>query len=296
MNPALLYFASGDSLYAGAGLLFLVVAASQWVTPKWTLLRNFLAWVALTMIVMACPPFAWTLDAMFLLAFALWFFLANQSSTGRTIARLRQAATGFLVGMLVALPAIEFPHRTMPRITGALSDHLVIIGDSISSGINPGEPTWPSVFQKLTGIAVKNLSRPGAQVADGRAMAEKVTPDDRLILIELGGNDLLGGVPSGAFEQGLEATVARLAARGRTLVMLELPLLPQKVAYGQIQRRLAARYGIWLIPKRCFTGVLGAANATSDGLHLSSAGAYRMAQLIEQIISPVLVPRAGGNT
>jgi lysophospholipase L1-like esterase len=77
--------------------------------------------------------------------------------------------------------------------------------------------------------------------------------------------------------------------------MFELPLFPHKIAYGQIQRRLAAKYGIWLIPKRCFIDVISGPNATLDGLHLSDAGAHRMAALVAHILSPVLKAPPLGN-
>jgi hypothetical protein len=70
--------------------------------------------------------------------------------------------------------------------------------------------------------------------------------------------------------------------------MFELPLLPHRIAYGQIQRRLAAKYHISLIPKRYFIDVIGGADATSDGLHLSDAGMRRMAALVARVLSPVL--------
>ena len=76
--------------------------------------------------------------------------------------------------------------------------------------------------------------------------------------------------------------------------MFELPLLPHKVAYGQIQRRLASKYNVALIPKHYFTEVLGDANATSDGLHLSTAGARHMAVLVAKVLAPVLKPSPTG--
>jgi len=183
---------------------------------------------------------------------------------------------------------LELSHRRMPSIVGVSGDHLVVIGDSISSGIDSRVPAWPTMMQKLTDVPVKNLSRPGAQTIEAPAMADGVTPDDRVVLIEIGGNDLLGGVGSSAFEKNLDATLSKLAMPGRTIVMFELPLLPHKVAYGQIQRRLAAKYGVWLIPKRYLIEVIGGPNATTDGLHLSGGGAHRMAMLVEEALSPVL--------
>ena len=190
--------------------------------------------------------------------------------------------------LTLVLSLLEFSRRTMPVITGVPSDHLVVIGDSISSGIDSRVSSWPVVMQESTGVPVKNLARPGAQALDGEAMASQVKPEDRVVMVEIGGNDLLLGTPYREFAQGLDATLSELAAPGRIVVMFELPLLPHKIAYGQIQRRLATKYDVFLIPKRYFADVVSGADATSDGVHLSSLGAMRMAHLVAQALSHVL--------
>jgi lysophospholipase L1-like esterase len=287
MNSVALYFASGESLYLGAALLLLLIAVSPFMKSPWMLrLRNLGAWLALAMVVMACPPFALVVDLIFLTALVLWFIAWNRSS-GQWL-RSRTAATAVLGVLVLLLAAIEFSHRKMPVVVGKPSDHLVVIGDSISSGIDPRVPSWPLVLQETTGIAVKNLARPGAQSRDGLRMAEKLTPEDHVVLIEIGGNDLLEGVPSEEFSKALDALLSKASVPGRMVVMFELALFPHRIAYGRIQRGLAAKYGVWLIPKRFFTEVIGGANATSDGLHLSSEGTRRMAALVVQALSPVL--------
>jgi lysophospholipase L1-like esterase len=289
VNPVALYFASGESLYLGAALLLLLTAVSPFMKCPWLLrLRNVGAWLALAMVVMACPPFALVVDLSFLTAFLLWFIAANRSG-GRWL-KSRPAASAILVALVIVLAAIEFSHRKMPVVAGKPSNHLVVLGDSISSGIDPRVPSWPLVLQETTGIAVKNLAAPGAQSRDGLTMAEKLRPEDHVVLIEIGGNDLLEGVPSEEFGKALDALLSKVSAPGRTVVMFELPLFPHRIAYGRIQRGLAAKYGVWLIPKRFFTEVIGGANATSDGLHLSNEGTRRMAALVAQVLSPVLKP------
>ena len=288
MNPLVLYFASGESFYSGAGLLFLTAAFSPLLRRRWGLLRNTLAWVALAMIVMACPPLPLAIDSIFLASFLLWIMVVGHAVAGPALGGLREAATGLLLVLLLVVFALEFPHRKVPSIAGAPSGHLVVIGDSLSSGIAAGGPAWPSVFEHMTGFPVKSLSQPGAGVTDGLALAERIEPGDKLVLIELGGNDLLGDMPSGVFARKLDAIAAKLFTPGRTLVMFELPLMPNKIGYGKVQRQVAAKYAIWLIPKRCLTSVLAGVNATSDGLHLSSAGADRMAKLVERVLSPVM--------
>ena len=292
VNPLLLYFASGESLYSGAGLLLLVVVISPWLTRRWMLTtRNVATWVALALLVMACPPFAWIIDEIFGLALFFWFIAWNKTSARKLWARIRIVTMAALLFLLVVLPAVESSHRKMPVIMGAATDHLVVIGDSISAGLGTRAP-WPVVMQQITGVDVRNLSRVGATMSDGMSMAEKVNADDRLILIELGGNDLIAGEPSNVFARGLDAVLASLTAPGRTLVMFELPLLPDRIAYEQIQRPLATRYGVWLIPKTYLTETLAGREATSDGLHLTDVGARRMASLVSQILSPVLKTRS----
>jgi len=193
--------------------------------------------------------------------------------------------------LLVTLAVSELSRRSMPVITGAPRDHLVVIGDSISSGIDARVAAWPVVMQQVTGVPVKNLAQPGAETIEAAAIADKVTREDELVLIEIGGNDLLSGVPPEKFGQALEATLAKLVAPGRMVVMFELPLLPHRIAFGQIQRRLAAKYGVVLIPKRFFVEVIGGANATTDGLHLSEAGTHSMATLVAKALSRVLKPK-----
>ena len=187
-------------------------------------------------------------------------------------------------------------YRRVPVLKGERNSDLVIIGDSISAGIGDRVQSWPSVMNQMAGVKIKNLSKPGAAIADGLAMADRVIPEDRLILIELGGNDLIAGQPSAAYETTLEKVLAKLAAPGRTQVMFELPLVPTMVGYGQAQRRLARKYGVWLIPKRCFTKVISGEDATSDGLHLTDVGARRMAALVTEILSPVLEVQAAPPT
>jgi acyl-CoA thioesterase-1 len=287
MNPVALYFASGESFYLGAALLLLAIAVSPFMKRPWLLrLRNVATWLALAMVVMACPPFALVVDLIFLTALVLWFIASNRSS-GRWL-KSRSAATAVLVVLVLVLTAIESSHRKMPVVIGRPRDHLVVIGDSISSSIDPRVPSWPLVLQQATGIAVRNLARPGAQSRDGLTMSEKLTAEDHVVLIEIGGNDLLEGVPSEEFGKALDALLSKVSAPGRTVVMFELPLFPHRIAYGRIQRGLAAKYGVWLIPKRFFAEVIGGADATSDGLHLSNEGTRRMADLVAQALSPVL--------
>jgi lysophospholipase L1-like esterase len=205
----------------------------------------------------------------------LWLFSAAE-------AKLRSIAiTALLIVVVAVIVGSEFLHRGLPLVTGPRDDHVVIIGDSLSSGLGQAPP-WPVFLQQATGVQAKNLARPGAGVNDALAMANQITSADHLVLLEIGGNDLLAGIPADKFAMGLEALLMKVCAFGRTVVMFELPLIPSRIGYGQAQRRLAARYHVVLIPKRFLADVLGP-SSTSDGLHLSEPGAQQMAALVAHV-------------
>jgi hypothetical protein len=65
------------------------------------------AWLALAMIVMACPPFEWIVDLILLAAFALWFITTNRAGAARTWIRLRRSSTIVLVLLLLVLTTAD---------------------------------------------------------------------------------------------------------------------------------------------------------------------------------------------
>jgi len=119
---------------------------------------------------MACPPFSWSVDAIFLAAFMLWLSVSNRR-LGWRANEWRGVSTVLLLIVRVTLTVVEFSRRRIPAIVGVPADHLVVIGDSISSGIGPRVPARPIVMQQQTGVPVKNLSRRGAQAIEALDMA-----------------------------------------------------------------------------------------------------------------------------
>lgn len=290
MNPVVRFLASGDSFYAGTALLAVTVIASECLYLAWVRrTRNLAALLALIMIVLACPPFPWSTDALFLAIFTLWLVASSNPQLVAKFPKLHLLAAVVLSSQLVWLSAEELSHRALPVVTGMPADQVLVIGDSLSSGIDSRIKSWPLLMQESTGIKVHNLALAGAVTAEAKTMAERITPNDHVVVIEIGGNDLLSGIPAGTFGNNLEAILSKVSAPGRTVVMFELPAgLPQYTKYGQIQRRLAKQYGVFMIPKRFLIGIIGGPGATTDGLHLSDSGAHQMAMLVTRVLAPVL--------
>src|SRR5262245_18229059 len=68
--------------------------------------------------------------------------------------------------------------------------------------------------------------------------------------------------------------------RPRTVLMLELPIIPGAWAFAAWQRHFAAKHGVILIPKRVMADVILTEANVVDGLHLSQRGHERMAELL----------------
>jgi lysophospholipase L1-like esterase len=290
MNPVVRFLAAGDCFYAGTALLAATVVASECLHHAWVRrTRNLAALLALIMIVLACPPFPWSADILFLAIFTLWCIAYSNVQLATRFHKPRTLTAVVLISQLVWLSAEELSHRALPVISGMPEDHVLVIGDSLSSGIDSRTRSWPLLMQESTGIKVTNLALAGAVTADARAMAERITPTDHVLIIEIGGNDLLSGIPARTFGNNLQAILSKASAPGRTVVMFELPpVLPQYTEYGQIQRRLAKQYKVFLIPKHFLIEIIGTPGATTDGLHLSASGAHQMAMLVTRVLAPVL--------
>jgi lysophospholipase L1-like esterase len=105
-----------------------------------------------------------------------------------------------------------------------------------------------------------------------------------LVLVEIGGNDLLGHTDSKDFYIQLDQLLGRLSAGNSQVVMFELPLFPFCNAFGQAQRNLAKKYNVILIPKHYLTDVFGLKDGTVDGLHLSQKGHDALANLVNGLL------------
>ena len=106
-----------------------------------------------------------------------------------------------------------------------------------------------------------------------------------LVFIEIGGNDILGDRNPAEFRFALDALLARVTSAGHEVAMFELPLPPFANAFGNTQRLLARKHGVFLIPKTLLANVFGAEDATTDGIHLTQAGQDALARGVRGMLA-----------
>jgi lysophospholipase L1-like esterase len=165
--------------------------------------------------------------------------------------------------------------------------------DPTRIGAPVGVVTWKSrgVLAPTSGAEDRGA---GAGVRDARRLLRKVQIGDGIVILEIGGNDMIGGEDPKEFYSDLDALCATLESNDRALVMLELPLLPLGNAYGRAQRRVSHRHHLVLIPRRYFASVLSSPDATVDGLHLSMSGQQQMAAMMWDLLHNSIATRSKG--
>jgi acyl-CoA thioesterase-1 len=285
MSWFLFLFGSGWAFFLGAGMVLTALAMRPRAPAKWQqTVWNQVARLGLLFALISAVPLSYWLYGVAGVCTIGWMITQNAKADRWRVRRetWRWAAAGVWLAMMV----YEAPHHFLPRVPQLSDPALYILADSITAGLQDGEDTWPKRLARAHAIDVHDLSRAGATAGSALQQAEKVPAQGGLILLEIGGNDLLGSTTLAEFERDLDALLERLAAPGRTVLMFELPLPPLCNEYGRIQRILAARHDVRLIPKRILMGILTGHAATVDTIHLDQAGHAAMAEQIWRIIGP----------
>jgi len=291
MNRLVFHIASGDAFFAGVALLVVAVLLQTSNAPRrqraatWFLSGGL---IAIGFSATALPAWAY---ALLLVALALGRF-------ARSFGRRSALATAAGVSALVAVGLLEAPSHVMPALRPSAARRVAIIGDSITAGYGADDATtkWPAILRDRHRVDVQDLSRMGATAASAATRLRENPVDAPVVLVEIGGNDMLGKTTPAAFETALDALLEALRRPGRQIVMFELPLPPLHERFGRIQRKLAARHGVALIPKRVLLSVIEGTDATVDSLHLTQQGHDRMAALVWAILAPAMPAPAGQPT
>lgn len=282
MSPLALSFIDGTTFFIG--LVLVLVAEGLLFRFRNCIARPILtalAIIGIVLVIISATPLPIWAYAIWIIPAVVGLLSGNRTSSQR---RLLVVIYSVLFASTVGLCTAEARHHYCPKITIPKGSSVYVLGDSISAGIGTKDRCWPTVLADLTRLHVVNLAQPGATLASAGDQAKGIDEPHSLIIIEIGGNDLLGGKNVRAFRDTLDSLVCSLRANQHQVLLLELPLFPFQNSYGKAQRDVVAKHRVALLPKRCFARVLGTENGTLDGLHLSQAGHDAMAQIIADII------------
>jgi acyl-CoA thioesterase-1 len=184
---------------------------------------------------------------------------------------------------------LELPLQITPLLPQSLADAMppvVVLADSVTAGLGEGVATsWQLLLASSSQLQVLDYSHVGetARSALKRA-ADRGVPDSAVVVLEIGGNDILGGTSLEQFQRDLRELLAYLHQRNCHVYMFELPLPPFHAGWGRAQRDLAHEFDVALIPKHQLASVFVGDHATLDSIHLSQTGHNRMLKIVRYVL------------
>jgi acyl-CoA thioesterase-1 len=190
-------------------------------------------------------------------------------------------------------PSAPSPQSQAPPV-------VVVLGDSLSAG--PGLPSsaaYPALLQQRAadagyGHRIVNAGVSGDTTSDGlRRLDGVLTADTRVLVVALGANDGLRGVPVATVKRNLADIIARAKSRGTKVLLAGMETPPSRgwqysVDFHFIYPDLAREHDVPLMPF-LLAGVFGdAALNLPDGFHPNAAGMRVIADAMWPYLEPLL--------
>ena len=180
---------------------------------------------------------------------------------------------------------------------------VTVLGDSLTSGygLSTAE-ALPAQLQAAlvrSGVraTVRSVARAGDTTADGLRKVDQVPAGSRVVVVALGGNDLLQGLPFAQTRSNLDAIVRRLQARGFRVVLagMQAPLELGAFArsFGALFAEVARERRVDAFYPFLLQGVaLDPRYNQRDRIHPNAAGARIIAERLAPVVAGVLRSRA----
>jgi acyl-CoA thioesterase I len=166
------------------------------------------------------------------------------------------------------------------------SEVIVAFGDSLTYGTGANEDeSYPSVLAQLIGRKVVRAGVPGEMTGGGRARLESVIDEHRpaLVIVCLGGNDMLRKLNDAEIVRNLRAIIKSLKERGIAVVLVGVPrpaLLTSTAAfYGELAKEYRIPY-----EGKVLTDVMHQLDLKADLIHPNAKGYRRMAEAIAELL------------
>jgi lysophospholipase L1-like esterase len=166
---------------------------------------------------------------------------------------------------------------------------VVAFGDSLTAGVGTtGDNDYVSVLSNRTGVAIINAGRSGDTTATALARIDGavLSRDADIVIVLLGGNDLLQSVPVQQRIDNITTIVQRIRGDGAAVILVGLgngSLDPFEGALPGI----ASQTSSTLVPA-ILEGIIGVSSLMADLIHPNNAGHAIMADRIEPALRAAL--------
>ena len=165
-------------------------------------------------------------------------------------------------------------------------DVIVAFGDSLTygTGADPAQ-AYPVVLAALTGRTVINAGVPGETTAGGLARLPAILDEHkpRLVLLCLGGNDMLRRVPEAETVNNLRLLVRTARAAGAEVVLIGVPEPRLFGGTAAFYETLAQELQLPL-EQTAFAKVLKDNRLKADPIHANAAGYQVVAEILAEFL------------
>jgi len=199
--------------------------------------------------------------------------------------------------MRFKVAALQFTVIAVSLIFAAAANartiNLVGFGDSLMAGyqLPPGDG-FPEKLQaalkaKGLDVTIANAGVSGDTTTGGLARIDWSIPDGTDgVILELGANDALRGIPPEESEKNLDQMITRLKERGIALLLVGMMAPPNMGAdyaarFNPIYRKLSEKHGVKLYAFFLDGVALDAGLKLDDGMHPNAKGVDVMVQKME---------------
>ncbi|MBD8555457.1 arylesterase [Rhizobium sp. CFBP 8762] len=161
---------------------------------------------------------------------------------------------------------------------------MVGFGDSLMAGYQlPAQDSFAAKLEaalraKGHDIVIANAGVSGDTTSGGLARIDWSVPDGtKAVILELGANDALRGIPPEQTEKNLDQMITKLKARGIAVLLVGIMVPPNMggdfgTRFNPIYKRLAQKHDLMLYPF-FLDGVVTKRNLQlDDGMHPNAAG------------------------
>jgi len=182
------------------------------------------------------------------------------------------------------------PYANVKNLASQQGRTIVAFGDSLTSGYGAARgEDYPSKLAIGMGIEVINAGVNGdtTESAIARIDADVLSKKPRIVIVGLGGNDVLGGVPIETTEANLRTIVKRIQGGGSIVMLLGFDFPSVKASYGKMYERVARTEGCLLVPDM-LDGILSNPSLKSDEIHPNVSGYELMAARVANPLRKLL--------
>lgn len=192
------------------------------------------------------------------------------------------------VAIILILTSTLFSYQKHKNIVNRAS-LIVFFGNSITAGKGAGVgEDFPSLIGKTLNVPIVNSGVSGSTTSNAllRINNDVVRKNPSIVVIELGGNDLLEHVDSEVSRRNFDLILSKIKPTGTKIVILDVKFFVFDKKYETDWANLAKKHNAIFVPD-ILEGVITDPSLKFDDIHPNAKGYQKIAEKLTPIIAPL---------